>query len=87
MRINAAIRLFVYVVFSGCRFESARLNPFILIVLGTERFVAPSFSNVQIDHNRMQKQSRRVGMVRLRPERSAVESRLEKNPRRGQTRG
>ena len=85
MRINAAIRLFVYVVFSG--FESARLNPFILIVLGTERFVAPSFSNVQIDHNRMQKQSRRVGMVRLRPERSAVESRLEKNPRRGQTRG
>jgi len=30
-------------------------EPFILIVLGTERFVAPSFSNVQIDHNRMQK--------------------------------
>jgi hypothetical protein len=79
--------LFMQSGFSGCRFDSARLNPFILIVLGTERFVAPSFSNVQIDHNRMQKQSRRVGMVRVRPERSAVEGRLEKNPRGGQTRG
>ena len=30
-RINAANRLFIYQVFSGCRFKSARPNPFILI--------------------------------------------------------
>ena len=56
MRINAAIRRFVYAVkLAAIDSKSARLNPDISIVPGTERFVAPSFSNVQIDLNRMQK--------------------------------